>query len=647
MVPVVVGQAEANVWGGLRGIRVEGELMPLASGLRAVAPGAPVASDVRQERLGNAGFMRPSASRQISTGTLVTGAAVPRGAGGRRGGPLPAVTGQISYEDAEAGVVKVEIQITANADTPLVGVFYYLHLPGPDYIGAAVELDGAASPGVRPTDPAGVQVTGVRFVAAHRQLAIAFPAVETVWIGPAPGTSGGLDIRIPVSFGNLAAGQTASLLFTLKATGDVDKAPVSLVLDLAHPGSLFAGVGGNFRMQSPQDPAEVAYNLAHLNVVWARANLPLDQWQPQEDADPVATAAAGRLNGGVRTALEMQRTLAQAKIPLLLSVWSLPVWARTPVTPRPPDSGGPGQGSTYHLDPAKWDAVCKSIGAYLDYAKANYGVEPRLFSFNETDIGYDILETPAEQTEEIKRLGAFFAARGSPTKLVLGDTGDPTGFNFINDAMADPEAVKYIGAVSFHSWRGGTPEQFARWGAAAKTLGVPLLVAEGGMDSDAYRYQALLLEPWYARLEISEYIDICRYAQTLSILQWQLTENYSLLTGGRNGQPLAPAQRFWQLKQLGLTPAGSAALPITCDRSGINCCAFADAAKGTVAVHLVNNGAKRTAIVGGLPAGLTELRVYVTDAARGLQETGRVPVAGGTARLTLDATSYTTLLGAP
>ena len=52
--------------------------------------------------------------------------------------------------------------------------------------------------------------------------------------------------------------------------------------------------------------------------------------------------------------------------------------------------------------------------------------------------------------------------------MLLGDTGDAPPIDFINGAMADPDAVKYIGAVSFHSWHGGSDELFAPLGQAAK-----------------------------------------------------------------------------------------------------------------------------------------------------------------------------------
>lgn len=636
----LAAQIEVNPWGGLRGLRVNGELMPLASGLRATAPGATATREV--ERLRNPQFTRQG-RRQISSGGLVFGAARAPEAGPGRRNARPDVAGELAYEDTADGDANADVSIVAHVATPLTELDYFLRLPAADYPQARAELIDATTAGL-PTDadlPRGA-AKGVRVTSSRRTVELRFAAAVDVTI--ARTRDGALEISFPVAKGDLAPEQAVRFAFALHARGEPDRRPVTLVLDARHPGSAFDGVGGNFRLQSPLDPPQVAYNLENLRVAWARANLPLDRWQPDENLDPLAEAAAGRLDATVRHAMEMEQTLAAKKIPLVLTVWSIPAWARTPVGPRPSGGGG---GQTYHLRPDKLEAVARSIGAYFDYIRKNYDVEPRLFSFNETDIGYDILATPAEHTAQLKAIGAYFAAHGIPAKFMLGDTGDPTGIHFIDDALGDPEALRYVGAVSYHSWRGGTVEQFTRWGEAARKLGVPLLIGEGGMDADAYRYQALLLEPWYARLELTEYIDICRLSQPLSILQWQLTENYSLLTGGRNGEPLAPAQRFWQLKQLDLTPPGAAALPITSNVAAIAPCAFLDAAHGTVAIHLVNNAAQRPATITGLPARVKNLRVIVTDATRGMKAGGTIAVRDGAAQCTLDATSFTTLLSEP
>jgi hypothetical protein len=172
-----------------------------------------------------------------------------------------------------------------------------------------------------------------------------------------------------------------------------------------------------------------------------------------------------------------------------------------------------------------------------------------------------------------------------------------------------------------------------------------LLVGEGGLDPAAHQYRAVFLEPWFCINEVAQYVEICRVAQPLSILHWQFTSDYSILTGGNGGRPLQPAPRFWQIKQLGMTAPDSVAVPITCDNPKVVSCAFTD--HGASVVHLVNNGAARTATVSGLPPNIKEMRVFVTDSRRGMQETGRVPVVQGTVQLSLDAMSFTSLAGNP
>jgi hypothetical protein len=202
--------------------------------------------------------------------------------------------------------------------------------------------------------------------------------------------------------------------------------------------------------------------------------------------------------------------------------------------------------------------------------------------------------------------------------------------------------------VSFHSWRGSTDEILARWRAAARALNVPLLVAEGSTDAAAWRYPQIFLEQSFAFYEINLYTRILSIAQPQSILQWQLTADYSVLAGGGisgDSGPLRPTQRYWNLKQLASTPPRSFALPVQCKSPGLNCAAFGNIAEGAYALHVVNNGASRPATLTGLPAGVKELRIYVTDSKRGMEEGRRIPLVNGKAEFTLDAMSYTTVMG--
>jgi len=128
----------------------------------------------------------------------------------------------------------------------------------------------------------------------------------------------------------------------------------------------------------------------------------------------------------------------------------------------------------------------------------------------------------------------------------------------------------------------------------------------------------------------------------------QLTTQYSVLTAGgvySEAGPLRPTQRFWNLKQLGLTPRGAFALPISADRRDVTCAAFGDLAAGVYAVHLVNNGGPCRAFLRGLPVGVRELRGLVTSATQEMEECAAVKVEAGTAEFFLPAASFVTLLG--
>jgi hypothetical protein len=213
--------------------------------------------------------------------------------------------------------------------------------------------------------------------------------------------------------------------------------------------------------------------------------------------------------------------------------------------------------------------------------------------------------------------------------------------------MKDPETHPYIGAISFHSWRGCDNWTLSIWADAAKKLHTPLLVGEGSTDAAAHRYPDIFLQPAFSLNEIDLYLRICAIGQVRSILQWQLTSDYSVLTGDgiyNTKGKLQPTQRFWNLKQLGLTPAGSFHLPITCDRPNVSCAAFGDIANGIFTLHMVNNGAARKVILTGLPDTVKTLRLYITDPQRGMAEGKRIQVAGGSAQFTLEAACFTTLV---
>ena len=173
-----------------------------------------------------------------------------------------------------------------------------------------------------------------------------------------------------------------------------------------------------------------------------------------------------------------------------------------------------------------------------------------------------------------------------------------------------------------------------------------LLVAEGSTDAAAHQYPAIFAESTFAFYEINLYVRLCALCQPLSILQWQLTSDYSLLLGdgiyGTEG-PLRPTQRFFNIRQLAMTPENAFVVPTTVNKQDINVVGYAKPATGECAVHIVNNAGTSEATVSGLPEGARKAIVHTTN--QGMNsEAACYEVTGGTVTVPLPAVSFVTLL---
>jgi hypothetical protein len=439
--------------------------------------------------------------------------------------------------------------------------------------------------------------------------------------------------------GNLKKGKKGNLAITLTTSGSIDNLPVEVAINRNNPGRLFVGLGGNFRLQNPTtDPQVIDYCLDNLRVAFGRVEMPWGTWDPAEDGAALANARKGELNPRIHQAMEMAQRLAAKGMPVIVSAWFPPQWALADISQR---------GTRLRLDPNKTQRIYQSIADYLVCLKELYGVEAHSFSFNESDIGINVLHTAQDHADFIKGFGAYMASRNLATKLLLGDTGDANGFPFILSALNDPTTHKYIAAISFHSWRGCDDVTLKKWADAAHQLNVPLIIGEGSTDAAAWRYPEIFLEPTFALYEINLYIRICAISQPITILQWQYTADYSLLWGGgifRIEGPLRPTQRFWNIQQLSDTPEQSFALSFTCNKEEVNCAAFGNLAKNEYAVHLVNNGAGRTAIIKGLPDNLSGYKVYATNNELSKQEIKATKVSDGTISVDMPPMSFVTVI---
>ena len=576
-------QPELEPWGNLTGIRIDGELMPFETSLRlADANGLTLATAKERQ---NPRYTREGNAQFVYT-------------------HLDSLYFVEKVEAIGRGEARITITCTAHADIHDRSAF-------------------------------------LSVIRAKRQELKIAPG------GHSRDITEGTNLRtdIAIATGDLHNGDSAQLTLTLTASGAIDHQPVHLSLNTTKPGRPFDGIGGNFRIQNTKtDPQVIAYCLDHLRVTWGRVELPWRFWQPVKDSDPLDSALAGKLHPAVQRAVYMAGTLAERKIPVIVSAWFPPQWAvEGPLRMQP----GPDHIWGNALNPANTEAIYKSIADYLVYLKQQFHVDVRYFSFNESDLGINVRQTALEHDELIKGLGAYFASRGLDTRVLLGDNSDATTWSFIGPAMNDPAARPYISMISFHSRRGFDTATLQKWADAATELHVPVIVGEGSIDAAAWHYPAIFQEPSYALKEITLYTRLLAICQPLSILQWQLTSDYSLLAGGGifgDTSALHPTQRFYNLKQLGMTPPGLFAMPISANRPDIAVAALGDDKKLSYAIHIVNNGATRQVTLTGLPAGVLLLRRYTTSKTQGAEEGASVHVSGGQATFTVTAQSFVTLL---
>jgi len=330
-------------------------------------------------------------------------------------------------------------------------------------------------------------------------------------------------------------------------------------------------------------------------------------------------------------------------LPVIVSAWSAPDWAI---------EGAFHEGPVNNVwgNPLRKDVmtdIYRSLTRYLTLLKDNYGLEAKYFSFNESDLGINIRMTAQEHADFIKGFGAYMESKGLKTKLLLGDNSDANSWAFLDAAMKDAAAKPYIGAISFHSWRGWETATLQKWAQAATQMNVPLLVGEGSIDASAWQYPLIFQEPVYAIEEINLYTRLLAICQPASILQWQLTADYSPLAGGGifgdNG-PLRPTQRFWNLKQLASTTKNLYAMPITSTKDDISCAALGDNSKGIYTLHLVNNSAERQVTITGIPAAAKKFKLIITNPENNAKESGSKKVSNGQLQFKLPARSYVTLV---
>ena len=651
----LIAQPEFMPWGNLKGIRIEGEMMNFETSLRSVYPDwSGYVSTEKYNWEGKQSYIRNGKKTTVSHFLL--------------GKPL---NFSIDFTELAENSAKIayNLDITDNLDQ--AGTYFCIELPANEFINAEVNLFsvGKSVSAVRldkkipDNKKIYIKSTANKVIvkSKNREYTITTPENTEIFIrqdfihnphyrnDPWP-TYNFVDsdpkmemadyqIYFTISNGKTKKGSKISKSYQIDVKGTVDKEDVLINIDATKPAKAFKGISGNFRNQFPNDSIVMAYCLDSLRVTYGRISMWWSDWQPFENQSPLERLQKNEMPKHVIEQMEIARKLAKRNIPVMVSVWSAPNWAIDATAKLP---------KGVKLNMQKMDKISQSIADYLLYLKSNYGVEAEYFSFNETDCGVEVFQTAQEHAIHNKLIGSYLSSQGLNTKMLLGDTGHGTAKanQIVAPSVFDSSIHKYLGAVAFHTYHGCNDDDLKAWALTAKQLNLPLMVTELGSSSAAHRYPLVFLEPWLQLDEINTAIRICNLCQVNTIMAWQLTADYSVLTGaglyGDNGA-LRPTQRFWNLKQLGATPENSFYIPISCNKSNVTVAALADIKNGVYTIHLVNNGAARKLVINGLPKNITALNMYITDSYNGMAGQKAVQVINGKATFVLKNNCFTTV----
>ncbi len=589
LVPAMV-HTEVMAWSNMTGVRLDGELIDFESTLRVGNP------DGKQEKSGREKQQRIRYNRNGNTQTTIT--------------PMHGATFTQSVTDIDTKTVSLNWKVEAQENLS-EGAYFCMNF-GPRYYSTA------------------------RIRISKKKITVSSPEREIVLSFSQPVEAmtrreGEERVLYVTLLPTLIKGNTKELSATMTVDGKRHHEPAEINIDITKPGRAFAGFGGNFRIQNiAKDPLVIDYCLKNMRIAFGRVEMPWALWDKE-----------GANNDHVRRSAEMARRLKQQDMPVIVSCWFPPAWAGTQTT------RSDGTAKAFALKETEKERIYASLSSYLVFLKEQYGVEADYFSFNESDLGIDVVFTPEEHRDFIKAFGQYLAGKGLKTLLLLGDNSDATTFDFILPALNDPTARPYIGAISFHSWRGCDDETLHKWAEASRKINVPLIVGEGSTDAAAHQYPSIFNETTFALYEINLYTRLCAACQPLSILQWQLTSDYSILWGDgiyRSEGPLRPTQRYFNLKQLSMTPENAFAIPVTCNKENVNVAAFVKTSIGETGIHIVNNAAACEATIKGLPARTTHVLIYVTNSHQHA-EAQKLVVKDGCVNVKLPAESFVTLIG--
>ena len=535
----------------------------------------------------------------------------------------------------------------SDADVPLTGIFWMANLPIDRFDGGSIRLGEANIPLRKAANPAARELAAIdsdhaSIRSADGQITIDLTCdgirkfrVQDVSSFGDPS----FQVYVPLIEGDLKRGQPATIRITCKTTIVTDISPATVTIDANDVQGDFDGFGGNFVYGT--DSAVTRTTLDALKLTWARVPLELRDWEPTNDNGDahltnIAALKAADLPGSkLRKRFELDRDLfKRTDGRMIASVWYLPEWLFAE-----PIQGGWRE--TAGIVPReRWDELAECVASYLTYLRDAYGVEPRLFSFNESDLGVYV-KLDGEGMRDLARvLQSRFAKDGLKTKLLLGDSADlAVGLGQIAPTLADAGTRGFVGALAYHPWSGQN-DQWAAWATLAEKHALPLYTTEMGAMPNAY-LDGSFRTPLYALRLARRYLEQLSTARSQALLEWEWSDDFAMTVTVADGSQKLTPRGEWLRQITQSTPQFAKKLGTTVDRNTVLAATLAK--DDAWAVHVVNLDAARAVHVRGLPQNLKTMLLQIVDPQSGPLADQQIEIVDGACDLTLPTAAMATL----
>ncbi len=389
--------------------------------------------------------------------------------------------------------------------------------------------------------------------------------------------------------------------------------------------------GGNFihrfgGVRSAFDPVSEA-NWRTLGPDVVRVAIDLDEWEPVNDNSDATLAEAAAFKDEEGSALHATFLFLQEvhrqDVQIVASVWRVPGW----MVENPDESSG--QVIPRELYP---EAV-EAITAWLARARDVYGAEVDYISFNEANLGVNVLLTPEDYVEMIRQASARFAGESIQTKWLIGDTSNMAESAAYAGAIWAAEDIRgSLGPLAFHSWDASAPDAvLQRIGALGEQMGREAWCTEGGWDAQMWQRPEQFVKFTHALNLAAVYARVLKLTRATTLLYWEMMGSDYPLNPGERGDPYPSLYFLSELKRQ--FPAGSQVLGTSADRSSLK---FTAAREGDhIAVLMVNQALAEKVILQGLPDGRYYLKQSSSKAPGFFPEVAVVEVTGGQAQFEL------------